>query len=141
MKMERQVTSLELSKKLKELGIKQESIFYWLKIVEGDYEITDRSNVYKPKDTFYSAFTVADLGEMLPRSINDKWFLRIKPVKNNEELWEINYIGKKRKDMTFRYSKMGTGIQGGTEANARASMLIYLIEHELVKIPSVKPSV
>src|SRR6266516_6355210 len=64
MKTEEQVTSLELSKKLKELDVKQESIFYWLLTTMGEYEVTDRGNVYMPKDTFYSAFTVAELGGM-----------------------------------------------------------------------------
>jgi len=76
MKIEEQVTSLKLSKRLKALGVKQESIFYWRKTSLGDYEATDRSNVYMPKDTFYSAFTVAELGELLPNFIeveNTSW--------------------------------------------------------------------
>jgi hypothetical protein len=36
MKIEKQVISLELSKKLKELGIKQESAFYWERSVFTD---------------------------------------------------------------------------------------------------------
>ena len=32
------------------------------------------------------------------------------------------------KAMTFRYSKMGNGIQGNQEADVRAKMLIYLLD-------------
>lgn len=35
MKLESQVVSLELAKKLKELGVKQESLFQWRLIWEG----------------------------------------------------------------------------------------------------------
>src|ERR1700689_4384174 len=69
MKLESQVCSLELSKRLKELGFKQESLFYWYN-TKGDerfYGIAYTKGS-KLKNTF-SAFTVAELGEMLPRNI------------------------------------------------------------------------
>jgi len=73
--LEKQVCSLDLAKRLKELGVKQESVWAW-------YETTDRDD--KPRlnrfdehctvctlpqqqwEEKYSAFTVAELGEMLP---------------------------------------------------------------------------
>jgi len=81
MNIENQIVSLELARKLKELGVKQESIFWW------DIETTSvmksgldgmprfletskvdkrqRDYVRKPERTI-SGFTVAELGEMLP---------------------------------------------------------------------------
>ena len=108
MNIEEQVTSLELSKKLKELGVKQESLWYWWKA--GHIFVEEERYAGRQWEKLASALTVTELGELLPRSIDGKWFLRIKPVKNNNDLWEINYIGKKNKDMTFRYSKMDSGI-------------------------------
>jgi len=79
--LENQVCSLELSKRLKELGIKQESLFYWIE----DYELysDEPQLLYAPTEQFsngngeldwprnnpencHSAFTVAELGELLP---------------------------------------------------------------------------
>ena len=73
MKIEDQVCSLELSKKLKELGVKQDSIFYWINGVITDINVSPEQtrNLWYPAHsyTLYSAFTVAELGEMLPPSI------------------------------------------------------------------------
>lgn len=75
MKLEKQVCSLELAKKLKELGVKQESIFYWTR------SYTRKTGVFQADSKYYlaysknkkyyaeyecSAFTVAELGELLP---------------------------------------------------------------------------
>src|SRR5438874_1108848 len=83
MKLEQQVCSLELAKKLKELGAKQESLFYWV-----DLNFGGARGELKPYPMFYqqqrpwdkgdlysehwlaSAFTVAELGEMLPAHIH-----------------------------------------------------------------------
>lgn len=77
MRIEDQVCSLELSKKLKTLGVKQESAFYWMphyrwsfggKLTEKD--ILNWSVQYadycEEEPKLISAFTVAELGEMLP---------------------------------------------------------------------------
>jgi hypothetical protein len=74
MKLENQVCSLELSKKLKELGVKQESLFYhcnWKSIASMGigWEIRDKVTVKHNYPIFleedYSAFTVAELISML----------------------------------------------------------------------------
>lgn len=68
MKLEQQVVSLELAKKMKELGFEQESLFYW-QLEASDYASEKEQIV--PKEylnkifTPYSAYTVAELGEIL----------------------------------------------------------------------------
>jgi len=74
MKLENQVVSLELAKKLKELGFKQESLFWWRVWNDGRAE-ADYLGGYTPKELgenkemefegFYSAYTVAELGELI----------------------------------------------------------------------------
>jgi hypothetical protein len=86
MKLEDQVTSLEISKKLKELGVKQESLFYYqnnpyndgkecIDLMIKKYEARNNENSIintqcdnedNPK---FSAFTVAELGEILNRDL------------------------------------------------------------------------
>jgi hypothetical protein len=77
MKLVEQVCSLELAKRLKELGVKQESYFYWTTLeyyvhipgvqegptpcVMPGFEVDGRNKL--------SAFTVAELGEILPITI------------------------------------------------------------------------
>jgi len=77
MKLENQVCSLELAQKLKNLGVKQDSLFswrcLWRTFKDGDRQIDWDVNFrnLKPTEPFYyddeiiSAFTVAELGEML----------------------------------------------------------------------------
>ncbi len=79
MKLEDQVCSLELAKRLKELGVKQESYFSWV----GREHSLDGSDVFdvRPSNyreyaqedewTFSSAFTVAEFIEMIEDSQNE----------------------------------------------------------------------
>jgi len=67
MKLEDQVVSLELSMKLKKLGVKQDSLFCWKLQRSGKYRL-----VYEEKlsaigfmGEIFSAFTVAELFNML----------------------------------------------------------------------------
>ena len=126
MELENQVCSLKLAKRLKELEVKQESLWYWQKSVciKNHHELLsvncfrDKNNIYKDNRN-YSAFTVAELGEMLPL--------------------ESHYIRTElhRNSMSDTYKYLlhicGKDFYADTEANARAKMLIYLLENNLIK--------
>ena len=132
MKLEEQVCSLELAKKLKELGLKQESIFGWLHFNNGESELVHFCDGVLIPPTNYAAFTVAELGEMLPEEIWDEEdngfdFLCTYPIGahwacsyrryNGDSSWSSTYVEKAR-----------------SEADARAKMLIYLIEQGQITV-------
>lgn len=83
MKLEVQVTGLELSKQLKELGVKQESYFRWLHS-DVTYPAGNKNTrwfvhhglfntePYEKIDEVCSAFTVAELGGDVARQMQDK---------------------------------------------------------------------
>lgn len=156
MKLEQQVTSLEISKRLKELGVRQESLFYWRLgystsesfkngVSTGkqghfrDYELTyypkpryttadikwNERDLARLDETELSAFTVAELGEMLSSKGGvyfsgkdnlespNKWFCT-KMSMPEFEYWQEQFV------------------QADTEADARGKMLIYLLENKLL---------
>ena len=137
MKLEDQVCSLELAKKLKELRVKQKSIFYWHKRFLGDsfylikwidYNHYDMdSKIFK--DHFpdhYSAFTVAELGEMLPENIH---IFMLKVGKEEIPIWfcEAGECNGEATNWEETNDK--------NQANAIAKMLIHLIENNLIEVP------
>lgn len=122
MKLERQVTSLDLSKKLKELGVKQESLHRWLYVeAHDDFELDNGR-----EETGYSAFTVAELGEMLPRNIkipNAQYpFYSLQMTKTTSGKHYVGYGAEEIAEIS------------STEADARAKMLIYLLKHKLITL-------
>lgn len=120
MKLDQQVVSLELAQKLKGLGVKQESLFKWIFIIKRPYEL-----VYLPVEIkkSFSAFTLAELGEMLPSNYQSyrKGGDGLYTCEFDLELWEIEPEFAKR-------------IDADTEADARAKMLIYLLENNLITL-------
>lgn len=135
MKIEEQVCSFELAKKLKELGIEQKSLWYWCPCptssnpkyyyiyINSGYQYENIKNDLKRhkeghKSQICSAFTVAELGEMLPDDIISRRYSKESP--------EISYIvrGKEEEGRLFEEK---------TEANARAKMVIFLIEKGYLK--------
>lgn len=112
MKLEQQVVSLELAKRLKELGVKQESLFYWQGADKNGYIINFEKDLFEYDCEKYSAFTVAELGKMLPE---DYLSYRI------DGDWRCSEFG----DDHITIEKK--------EADARAKMLIYLLENNLLK--------
>lgn len=131
MKVEKQVCSLKLAKRLKELGVKQESLWYYVAQAQyADDEEVDpiwvlRSDKQSCKMERYSAFTVAEFGEMLPSAI------KLNGISS------AVLTGKMKNGTCFcgLYSsveKAQAEYSALTEADARAKMLIYLLENKLI---------
>ena len=117
MKLENQFVSLKLAKRLKELGVKQESLWNWLEASDGARLM--RNPVADTYRYFYqcAAFTVAELGEMLP------------PLTSSFQYPHHEGYSCTRSDP----SRMTT-FTADTEADARAKMLIYLLENKLTEV-------
>lgn len=140
MNLKDQVCSLELAKKLKELGVKQKSLWWWVdgkvekdkkseREWKAEYDCPDinstcRQDCSKCKYSsiinheVYSAFTVAELGEMVSLWLG---VYTVKEHWSDNKLWWNCYIPNYNQPLL-----------ASTEANARAKMLIYLIEKKLL---------
>lgn len=124
--IEKQVCSLELAQKLKDLGVKQESHFAYWHIWEGSStpnaggEMLSNTRPYNSIFTC-SAFTVAELGEMLKvESATEKGAM------------PVFYIDK------WIHAEYAPYInESDTEADARAKMLIYLLENNFIGVEEV----
>ena len=110
-----QLTNLFLSKRLKELGIKQESLWFY----DGDgiirRTLTDKRFIH-----YYSAFTVAELGNILIK-------------RGSKLLTQVFEIGKRANledGIHLIYDKVQA--VSDTEANTRARLLIHLLENRLI---------
>ena len=107
MNLKQQVVNLKYAKKLKKLGVKQKSLFYWTKAFYADgfnlswgleYKEMNKLRFFeygdkKIKDVENcSAFTASELGEMLPLR-NKYWSDKLPEEKWSNEYWcEINLI-------------------------------------------------
>ena len=125
MKIENQVCALKYSKHLKELGVKQESIWWWELHNNSESELRYVKNgkiIDAGDNYYYSAYTVAELGEMLP--------LNTCSVKSKPLLSGIIYgCGFDQ----GRYKNRKVPIHFATiEANAKAKLLIFLKENKLL---------
>lgn len=145
MELKHQVTSLEISQRLKELGVNQESLFWW-NLWNGQmddfmYQIcygkpVKRADGVLPQDTC-SAFTVAELGEMLPLGVrankNGKGSIRGTSYfyyQEEENIGYSTYGYEGREDDLFE----SLDVTVTTEADARGKMLIYLLENNLITL-------
>lgn len=123
MTFESQFCSYDLSKRIDALGVKRECLFRyafykgkWAPVYVNDL----RRGTSDPLTDFIPAYTVAELGEMLP---------------------ELTHTVKERlSDRSFRWhcyvaGRLGKDTQEGwSEADARAKMLIHLLENKLVTL-------
>jgi len=143
MEINKQVCNLELAKQLKKLGVKQKSLFWWQIdwnhiVVSTDFEghmplsfetstRDKRKRVWvRHPENNISAFTVAELGEMLPDFVQAKkwpavWTMWYEDDAKDANGWpRLPHIQPAAHD-------------GDSEADYRARVLIYLLENNLIK--------
>ena len=126
MTLESQVCSLPLAQRLKELGVKQESYFFWwcdrYGIGDGNPHVQDHQP-RNPKDGWrvVSAFTVAELGEILL----SKWEQAVESAEG-VLFGKAFKLPADDKEM-FRWM---------VNADSYAKMLIYLVENKLIEVPA-----
>ena len=129
MKLEDQVCSLELSKRMKELGFPQDSLWWWgtldgkMTIIPKSYYMMVDSGIWEKgnDEKLCSAFTVAELGEMLPEFV---WGQKPKPY------WVNCYV--KLELTKFKEPEL-VKFEDENFANAMGKMMIYLKEKGLIK--------
>lgn len=126
MKIENAHTSLELSKRLRDLGVRQESAFYWAELfMTKDMVLVQPTafSITSPEPRI-AAFSVAELGEMLPFEVQgstlDYW-------KDCDDQWRVYFESLNFK---MRISELN-------EAEARGLMLEHLIKEGIVKIEEI----
>ncbi len=122
MTFEQLFCSPELAEKLAELGVKQDSLFDW---VQGDGEMGagfgwhisrhDGANHTWAKQ--FCAFTASELMEMLPRGA---FSFKSHPFFEEVGIWTAGCQEKNKCQ------------HADTEADARAKLLIYMLEEKLV---------
>jgi hypothetical protein len=128
MPLEQQVCSHELAKRLAELGVRQESVFWW---IDRKLTYTGGRTSHAPLQGGVAAFTVAELGEMLPDEV-------IIPSKNGKPHTHWLRFGRYR-GAGHRFwcaypggtARTNLEERAHTEADARAQLLISLLEHQL----------
>ena len=126
MKLKDQVCSLKLAKKLKELGVKQKSLFGYIEDskcpttgkerIRLEY-INEKEAIKDGWHKYYSAFTSSELGEML----------------RAYEL-ECVWFGAEGKWGAFQTGSSVDTIYANTEVNARVKLLCFLIENGLTNL-------
>ena len=160
MNLEKQVTSLELSKRLKELGVRQESLFYWLKWLNSPLEmnlgykdtiLSNNNSFFNDNNyKYYSAFTAAELLALLPVGVHTDnydpfgnyriliWKSLIVPDTKDMKIidgYSINYECDTHlaTDKPWDRKYLTKNQWDENPANAMAKMLIYLYESGLMK--------
>lgn len=141
--IEQHVTSLALSKRLHELGIKKKSVFSYVAFENPPYGICkpadvtdDRWDIYLnttrdkcPPDYYVTAYLASELGEFLPTEIPPKsgsGSYKELTILHCGGMWFVGY--KKENGWVLPIA-----IEPN-ECEARAKMLIHLIEEGIVKV-------
>ena len=154
MELRKQVCSLELAKKLRELDVKQESLFYWMEMYDlsRKEKYIDSKNetkvVYGKKyelgencsNNDFSAFTVAELGEMLPQKVEkhqpgkmEYYYFGTGKTHKLDEYYEEHEVSYSCHNDSLKAEEILQIMRANTEADARAKMIVYLLEKKLLK--------
>jgi len=132
MKLEEQVTSHDLSKKLKELGVKQDAIWKWYTSKDGNESILSNGSkllsehIYDFTETA-NAFTTDEIGYRLPRmcSVGFKVY-ELEITHPSEKQWSITYKSSNNEWLHTTSWHF--------EVEARGLMLHWLIKNGFIKM-------
>lgn len=124
MKLEDQVCTADQGEKLKELGIKQESLYYW---THSKWGIMPYASIDFSGDPT-SVFTVAELGVMLPDMLTTHLQYELVCIKE-DDCWLCRYV--RDNGMCNQHPNV-LGNAAETEAICRAGMLIFLLEKNII---------
>lgn len=138
MKIEDQVCTLKQAKKLKILKVTQDSYFQWkcndVQVCVVQKEMTDMIDRSLPLlNKNYAAYTLSELGVML--ELDDDKHLFDYFYNGHAGCYEV--VLNKRDERKTAGIKLINREEGETEAEARADMLIYLLENKLTTAEEV----
>jgi len=150
MKKEDQLVSLELSKKIDKLKFNQDSNFYWQKLIKGksakwelvsdmDGKALKNALIKNYVEKQYRAYSAVELGEILPFNIEG---IKSKPLggygfsqhiytPNGIKKWGVSYCDFKGELINSKDDSSTEFIEI-SEADARAKLIIYLKENNLI---------
>ncbi|MEZ2446076.1 hypothetical protein AB6805_30380 [Chitinophaga sp. RCC_12] len=136
MKLENQVCSLEQAKILKELGVSQTSLLYYVGNCEKEasqniqnsfgYDWSDHP-CYEGMPIKYAAFTVAELGAMLPATHFSPYMIGVSPRVNS-----VCVTGNGPSE--YWHTEINGNVFGAfsTEATGKSQLLIHCIENKFI---------
>lgn len=125
MNLEQQVCSLELAKRLKELGVDNPSWFFWQLFRNDVFTVTD--DPYSNTEV-YHAYTVAELGEMLMDfCINNTSDIALDFNHNSNGYYTLIIP-------TILNKILNIYMVNHKEADVRAHAVIWLIENGHIKV-------
>jgi hypothetical protein len=129
--LENYVCTLEQAKRLKELGVEQDSLFIYMQSFhEAIYTLVNANNNFLPRPEDYSAFTSQELGEMISTLFPD---LRVAQTLKKDREYESDekegylFLKEHCSGMWLECAEIYTSY-ANTEAQARAEFLIYILE-------------
>jgi hypothetical protein len=141
MKLAQQVVSLALAKKLKEFGVQQESYFAWYQdanqtelVMQNDagfFRVPDLGAITPDAGggKFYAAFTVAELGELLPAGYPSGHTA----LDETDRKWICHWYRTPKTSKAEDLDKPDS-TYANSEPDARAKMLLWLIENRRVAV-------
>ncbi len=133
MKLKDQVCSLELAKKLKELGVPQTGLYFHVQQEGQNPTIVPKlraKRILSWHKEIVSAYTVAELGEMLPKMFVWSDGRKAQIATGKSITTDYLVCGIFAGGMNERVHQ----VHANTEADARAKMLIYLLENNLIQV-------
>lgn len=142
MNLEAQCCSLKLAIKLKDLGVKQDSLIWHFEtpymyhpqadgttITEYKWVVGNPFTFDSDMKNCYSAFTASELLGILPKFIGEYFIVVLSDLR---QYWSVKYVDSE-------YTPMGVYpyvyCTHKNLCNALAKMIIFLIENKIIEVP------